>query len=326
MKPEISVIVVAYNEKEYIAETLESIMAQKTNFKFEILCHDDASTDGTQDVILEYQRRFPDIVVPILQKENKMQNGHQIVVEYCYPKARGRYIAYCDGDDYWVNDNKLQKQYDFMESNKDYVMCLHNFDFLDVESGRFSSSGCGTKDRDMQVEEFILWDSMKVPQIGTSIFRADLAKERPELFIKIGGGSNSLRPISDQPLYIYLALHGKVKYFADVMSIWRRRGVESWGGTKEKNKHVQFNLDKISFLKELDRFTSYKYKLPIQKAIERCKFTIAWTIRDFKQAKRYAKSMDKSIVFLILINIMSIVPNISKHLLEYKGNKLKGTK
>jgi glycosyltransferase len=326
MNPELSILVITYNEEEYVAETLEKILSQKVNFEYEILCHDDASTDRTQEIIMEYQKLYPNKIIPIFQSDNKMQKGHQIVVEYCYPMARGKYIAYCDGDDYWSDENKLQMQYDFLESNKEYTLCLHDFDFLDVESGKRYPSKCGSNDRDMMVEEFILWDSQKIPQLGTSMFRTKLAKERPELFIKIGGGKNSLRPISDHPLYIYLALQGKVKYFGKNMSVWRRRGAKSWGVTSDKERIIQFNLDKIAFFEELNKITQFRYKECIEKAIERCLFTISWLNMDFYKAKKYVKSMDRGWVFNTVLNIMSFCPRLSKKLLKYRKqikNKLK---
>lgn len=317
-QPELSIVVVAYNEEEYIEETLEKIIAQKTNFEYEVLCHDDASTDRTQEIIMEFVKKYPDIIIPIFQKDNKMQKGHQVIFEYCYPKARGKYIAYCDGDDYWSDVNKLQRQYDFLESHEDYTLCLHNFDFLEVENGNRYTSNCGQKDRDMKIEEFILWDAQRIPQLGTSMFRTTLAKERPELFVKIGGGKKSLRPISDYPLYIYLALNGKVRYLADSMSIWRRRGFQSWGITKEWERINQFNLDKIAFLKELNQLTAFRNNEIIQKVINRCLFINAWNRMDFKEASKFSSDMDRGWGYEKTIFLMSLFPGIAKKLLEYK--------
>jgi glycosyltransferase involved in cell wall biosynthesis len=96
---------------------------QKTSFPFEFLIHDDASPDGTADIIREYEARFPDIIKVIYQTENQFSKGVQIWAEHLFPHARGKYIALCDGDDYWTDPLKLQKQVDFLEANPDYAIC-----------------------------------------------------------------------------------------------------------------------------------------------------------------------------------------------------------
>ena len=126
----VSVFVVAYNEEKYIRQALDSVLAQKTNFKYEVIVHDDASTDQTADIVREYEKRYPEIVKGIYQDSNKYQKGIQFVISYMYPVAVGKYVAYCDGDDYWTDPYKLQKQVDFLEKNPEYTMCQHAFSFL----------------------------------------------------------------------------------------------------------------------------------------------------------------------------------------------------
>lgn len=91
-------------------------MQQKTNFPIEVLIHDDASTDGTQDIIREYEKKYPNIVKPIYQKENQYSKGVKVSLVYNYSRARGKYIALCEGDDYWTDPYKLQKQVDFWKA------------------------------------------------------------------------------------------------------------------------------------------------------------------------------------------------------------------
>ena len=121
----VSVITLAYNHEKYIRQCLEGIVRQETDFKFELIIHDDASTDKTANIIHEYQERFPDIVKPIFQKENQYSQGGNIGHRFLYPKAQGKYIAECEGDDYWTDPHKLQMQVDFLESHPDYSMCFH---------------------------------------------------------------------------------------------------------------------------------------------------------------------------------------------------------
>lgn len=120
----VSVICITYNQEKYIRHCLDSMLCQKTNFKFEIIVHDDASTDSTGEIIKEYESKYPDIVKPIYQKENKYSQDIW-VTDCAFEKARGKYLAFCEGDDYWCDENKLQLQFDFMEANEDYSLCFH---------------------------------------------------------------------------------------------------------------------------------------------------------------------------------------------------------
>lgn len=117
-----SICCIAYNQENYIGETIDSFLIQETEFPFEIILHDDASTDGTANVILEYQRKYPRLIQSIIQTENQYSKGGLINPRFVFPKAAGKYIAICEGDDYWTDKEKLQKQVMFLESNPEYVI------------------------------------------------------------------------------------------------------------------------------------------------------------------------------------------------------------
>ena len=117
----VSVSCITFNHAGYIRQALDSFLMQKTDFAYEILIHDDASTDGTIDIIKEYEERYPDIIRPVLETENQYSKGiSNISGVFNFPRARGRYIAMCEGDDYWSDPYKLQKQFDLMESDAGY--------------------------------------------------------------------------------------------------------------------------------------------------------------------------------------------------------------
>lgn len=110
---------------------------QETSFLVEILIHDDASTDGTDDIIREYAAKYPNLIFPLFEEENKYSNGYANKMDFFnYERARGKYIAYCEGDDYWTDPLKLQKQVDFMEKHPEYSVCFHDNSVYDVRSGR----------------------------------------------------------------------------------------------------------------------------------------------------------------------------------------------
>ena len=126
MNKNISIHIATYNHKDYIRKSLDSAINQKLNTDFEIVIGDDYSTDGTREILIEYKEKYPDIITLNLQASKGVGMPGHINFVSTLEKCKGKYIAFLDGDDYWTNENKLQKQYDFMESNSDFVMCHHD--------------------------------------------------------------------------------------------------------------------------------------------------------------------------------------------------------
>ena len=120
----VSILCTAYNHEKYIKQCLDGFIMQKTNFKFEVIVHDDASTDNTANIIREYENKYPDIIKPIYQKENKFSRKISITSNFTLPKAKGKYIAICEGDDFWKDNTKLQKQVDALENNTECKCCV----------------------------------------------------------------------------------------------------------------------------------------------------------------------------------------------------------
>lgn len=127
--PLVTITCVAYNEEEYIRNTLDGFVMQKTNFPFIALVHDDVSTDNTAKIILEYAKKYPDIIVPIIETENLFSQKKLEKTMNEHIKRTGcKYVAICEGDDWWTDDMKLQKQVDYMESHPNCVMCYTDCD------------------------------------------------------------------------------------------------------------------------------------------------------------------------------------------------------
>lgn len=125
--PLVSVRCITYNHENYIAQALDSFIMQKTNFPFEIIVHDDASTDRTAEIIREYEKKYPLIVKPIYEEENQWSKPGNPLGKIVNAALNGKYVAICEGDDYWIDENKLQMQVDFLENNPEYGMCYTNF-------------------------------------------------------------------------------------------------------------------------------------------------------------------------------------------------------
>lgn len=135
-KPVVSICCITYNHAPFLRKCLDGFLMQQTSFPIEILIHDDASTDGTDEIIREYAARLPEIVFPLFEEENQYSKpNHKYIDLYNYERAQGKYIAYCEGDDFWTDPKKLQKQVDFLEANPDYSVCFHDYSVFDARTG-----------------------------------------------------------------------------------------------------------------------------------------------------------------------------------------------
>lgn len=135
-EPLVSIVCTTYNHAGFIHEALDGFISQKTSFPFEIIVHDDASTDGTADIVKDYARRYPMLIKPIYQRVNQLSQGRPID-SFCLNAARGKYIAPCEGDDYWIDEYKLETQIRYMEEHPNCTLCFTNALRLNSETGDF---------------------------------------------------------------------------------------------------------------------------------------------------------------------------------------------
>lgn len=124
---QVSILCLVYNHKKYLRDCFDGFIMQRTNFRFEVVVHDDASSDGSQTIISEYTQKYPDIFVPIFETVNQYSTSTTFIFNLLKNKCRGRYLSYCEGDDYWTYPNKLQEQYDYMEEHKDIGLCYTDY-------------------------------------------------------------------------------------------------------------------------------------------------------------------------------------------------------
>lgn len=130
----VSICCITYNHVSYIKQCLDGFLMQKTDFPVEIIINDDASNDGTTEIIREYVQKYPDLIHPVYQEKNLYSQGVRgMLQKFVFPKVKGKYIALCEGDDYWTNPYKLQQQVDFMEANPDCSLCFHPVSFLSMD-------------------------------------------------------------------------------------------------------------------------------------------------------------------------------------------------
>lgn len=218
----VSVICIVFNHAPYLRDALEGFVGQQTSFRYEVIIHDDASTDGSADIIREYARKYPDIIVPILQTENQFSQGVNISKTYMFPRARGKYIALCEGDDYWCDAHKLQRQVDFLETHEDYSICVHNTRRLNVVTGKTELINKNKQAYNITVQELIeRFTRGELFQTSSAVYRSALTVELrpdglPSYYTTLGKVG-----VGDFARWIYYGLHGKIRYLPEVMSVYR---------------------------------------------------------------------------------------------------------
>ena len=221
--PLVSISCITYNHAPYIRECLDGFMMQQTNFPFEVLIHDDASTDGTADIIREYAEKYPDIIKPLYEEENQWVKGRRGSAVFNFPRAQGKYIALCEGDDYWTDPLKLQKQVDFLESHPDYVMCSHHFNTCDQKNEILSSSLCP----DTTISSYSLTDFINGKwccSTLTVIFRKEILYKTNYF---------SYEHVMDIVLFYSLLTKGLGKSLHENMATYRIHSNGIWSGSND---------------------------------------------------------------------------------------------
>lgn len=222
----VSVSCITFNHAPYIRACLDGFLMQKTSFVFEILIHDDCSTDGTREIIEEYSKKYPDIIFPIFQTENQYSKGVRgMMARFNFPRSRGKYIALCEGDDYWSDPYKLQRQVDFLEANTDFSICFHNMKILN-ESNPSAIEFTNSKDQES------VSSILDLASKGNFMFTASVVFKKPK-----DGFPNWLTdlPIGDYAIHLFNAQFGKIKFLDQVMGVYRIHAGGVWGSfSKEK--------------------------------------------------------------------------------------------
>lgn len=267
----VSVCCLAYNHASYIRQCLDGFLMQKTNFPIEILIHDDASTDGTQDIIREYEAKYPDIIKPIYQKENQYSKGVSISLTYNWSRAKGKYIAMCEGDDYWTDPYKLQKQVDFLESHPDYVMCSHKYQIYEQESNEYVNILPEIENE--KGDDFFLTDLIVgkwlVQPLCMMCRKSALEDKRLERY----------KYMIDTVFIYNLLTQGKAFCLSDTMGVYRVQNRGIWSG-KSLNEKIFMQLKAVKSICDIEktdvaaRFLLFQFSKPISRI---------WLLRNVKR-------------------------------------------
>ena len=269
----VSICVLSYNHEKYLRDCLDGIVMQKTTFSIEAWVHDDASTDSSSAIIKEYQERYPDIIKPILQTENQYSKGGGILAKFVYPRCVGAYIALCEGDDYWTDPLKLQKQVDFMEAHEDYSLCFTNS--IVKRQGKDVKAINAVWDT-YSIEDIISTNALNMSQRGDHVtscgHTSTLLYRVPK---KPLPGWISKCFIGDEPLFIALGQFGKAKFLDEVMSVYRE-------GVGVSSNNFSFENDwrnRIKMYQIINKGLNNKYSKIINPIIKEYKlkvFKLLW--------------------------------------------------
>lgn len=243
--PLLSIACITYNHERFIRDTIEGFLLQQTTFKVEILIHDDASIDATQSIIKEYQEKYPGLIFPTLQTKNQFsQSG----LEFSFrelERAKGKYIALCEGDDYWTDSLKLQTQVMFLEQNPGFSMSFHEAAIVS-ENLDFPLQWHKPKSDVLDISKIIL--KHYIPTCSL-VFRNDhFPKPYPDWIFK--------GILGDIPIQIILASHGPAKFFPSKMSVYRKH---VGGITMDKERQKKVRRGYIRIYRFLNKHLQYRY-------------------------------------------------------------------
>lgn len=288
--PLASVCIITYNHEKYISQAIESVLMQKTNFAWEIVIGEDCSQDFTAQILSKYKDKFPNQITLILQEKNvgAIRNAY----EFSIPACRGKYIAFLEGDDYWTDEFKLQKQVDFLESNPDYGLVHGDVNHYYQESN--SMIMAYNRTNSIKIPQGSIFEDLLIPSHLIKTMTVCFRKELVEKYFNYGIAIERKWLLSDLPLWLDISYHSKIHYFDAVFATYRLAD-ESASRSKSVEKKYQY------FLSVLDIFKVYTQKCACSNATMR-------HINDYKIKKliRFSLLFGNSVCLYGNLNVENI--------------------
>ena len=308
----VSACIITYNHEKHISEAIMGALNQKLDYTYEIVIGEDASSDSTGEICREFKKKYPKKIKLIQNNQNLgMVKNWGNILNHC----TGKYIALCEGDDYWTDPHKLQKQIDFLENEKDYILCFHNAWVLDDNGDRIRLFNNNFKN-----DTFSGKDLLKTWLMSTAsvVFRNILHNDIPDYFY--------LSTHADLSLFLFLADFGKIKYLNETMGVYR---IHSGGITVSRFKGIEHNQKHINQCKAMNVHFRFKYSLLLKKRIAEYHIANAQLYIYENQKKNAIANIKQSFAnypWMMLIKLKAMII-ITIGLISYRLlNLLKGNK
>jgi glycosyltransferase involved in cell wall biosynthesis len=257
----LSVAMVTYNQERYIGQAIESVLAQRVNFDYEIVIGEDCSTDGTRAVVMDFHRRYPDRIVLILRQRNigPMRN-----IESTLAACRGQYLSILEGDDYWTSVDKLQKQVDFLDAHPDRVLCCHRVKFLNETGSAEADVHPLLAAGPYAIEDLLKWNFVMT---CSAVMRRDLTNCPPPWLseMKVGDWARSA----------LVARHGTIELMDEIMAAYRVHAGGIWSSLSQTARLQET----ARMLRALDKELGYAYTDTILQTIASPYLQMALTAR-----------------------------------------------
>lgn len=299
----VSIICNTYNHEKYIEDAIKGFVCQKTDFKYEICIHDDASTDHTKEIIQKYERLYPDLIHAIIQSENQYSKGISVNAINT-ARAKGEYIAFCEGDDYWIDPYKLQKQVNLFEKYSDCALVVHGSLIVNARNRFARRKWLLTQEERKLTFDEILASRGIVAAHNTYMYR-NMENTFPEFFKNLG--------VWDTTRCIYFGLNNSVYYIPEIMSVYRVGIKGSWNDRVrlDSAKLVKHYQKEINFYQQLNQYTQLKYDKVITKIIHQLEYQIAVCERRYTDIKKDYKDILANQSFYQKLSFISqrILPN-----------------
>ncbi len=273
----LSVSMITYNHENFIAQAIESVLMQQTNFDFELVIGEDCSTDRTRAIIADYAERFPD-KIRLLPREKNLGASHNFVETL--QSCRGQYLALLEGDDYWTSPHKLQKQVDLLDSHPECVICFHNVKAFYQDESLPSYEYCDPDQKEVSTLDDLLVKNF-IPTCST-MFRRGLFGDFPDWF--------HTSRMGDWPLHIFNARHGNIRYINENMGAYRLHNGGAWFAFRQ-NRALAFH----EYIEAYNHFREYlgnEYADRISVRLSGCHYNLAMIYLecgDLTKAKVYLR-------------------------------------
>lgn len=288
----VSICCVTFNHENYIRQCLDGFVMQKTNFAFEILVHDDASTDNTASIVKEYEAKYSHLFRCVYQTENQFAKQNTLI-NILFKMARGNYIAICEGDDYWTDPYKLQKQVDFLEENRGVTLCSHKSSIVNEIDGTTHKTTPSERTEDATLTTKDIIDYWYMPT-ASYVFR------RSALNIHEFSRLTEGLMFGDLALVYYLSWKGNIFYSDTVMSVYRhnKNGITATHGERESEIYLtRLNEHQIIFMKRFNELTNLQHNRQLAKIISLKMLNLSDLYYVQKEYKKAIKTLKDCFLF-----------------------------